>query len=81
MIEVLRNIRFRRLLGARLVAPMGTGLATVALALLACDLAGEQAGVVRGTALAIKRVVHVVLSPVAGALVPPPSTGSGVSAC
>lgn len=38
---------------------MGTGLATVALALLAYDLAGAEAGAVLGTALAIKMAAYV----------------------
>ena len=70
MFGILRNPTFRRLFGAQVVALVGTGLATVALALLAYDLAGAQAGSVLGTALAIKMVVYVTLSPVAGALVP-----------
>ncbi len=73
MFEILRNRTFRRLFGAQVVALVGTGLATVALALLAYDLAGDQAGSVLGTALAIKMVVYVALSPLAGALVPPRS--------
>lgn len=71
MIEVLKNVAFRRLFGAQIVALVGTGLATVALALLAYDLAGAQAGAVLGTALAIKMIVYVVLAPVSGAVVPP----------
>lgn len=71
MIEVLKHAAFRRLFGAQIVALVGTGLATVALALLAYDLAGAQAGAVLGTALAIKMVVYVVLAPVSGAMVPP----------
>ncbi|UUS13688.1 MFS transporter [Stenotrophomonas sp. CD2] len=70
MLEVLSHPKFRRLLGAQIVALIGTGLATVALALLAYDLAGAQAGGVLGTALAIKMVVYVTLAPVSGALVP-----------
>lgn len=70
MIEVLRHPTFRRLFGAQVVALIGTGLATVALALLAYDLAGAQAGAVLGTALAIKMVVYVTLAPVSGAVVP-----------
>lgn len=70
MLEVLRERTFRRLFGAQVVALVGTGLATVALALLAYDLAGAQAGSVLGTALAIKMIVYVTLSPLAGALVP-----------
>jgi MFS family permease len=70
MIEVLRQQQFRRLFTAQIVALLGTGLATVALALLAYDIAGAQAGAVLGTALAIKMVVYVTLAPLAGALVP-----------
>lgn len=71
MIEILRHRSFRHLLLAQVVALVGTGLATVALALLAYDLAGAQAGAVLGTALAIKMTVYVTLAPLAGALVPP----------
>ena len=70
MLEVLRHPQFRRLFTAQLVALVGTGLATVALALLAYDLAGPSAGAVLGTALAIKMVVYVLLSPLSGAMVP-----------
>lgn len=71
MLEVLRHKSFRRLFAAQIVALVGTGLATVALALLAYDLAGANAGAVLGTALAIKMIAYVTLAPVAGALVPP----------
>lgn len=71
MIEVLKHATFRRLFLAQVLALVGTGLATVALALLAYDLAGAQAGVVLGTALAIKMTVYIVLAPLAGAAVPP----------
>ncbi len=46
-----------------------TGLATVALGLLAFDLASANAGAVLGTALAIKMVACVSIAPVAGAFV------------
>lgn len=71
MFAILRHGMFRSLFVAQIVALVGTGLATVALALLAYDLAGDQAGAVLGTALAIKMVVYVTLAPVSGALVPP----------
>lgn len=45
----------------------GNGLATVALGLLAFELAGARAAAVLGTALAIKMVTYVVIAPVAGA--------------
>lgn len=71
MIEVLRHATFRRLFSAQVVALIGTGLATTALALLAYDLAGAEAGAVLGTALAIKMIVYVLLAPLSGAFVPP----------
>ncbi|MEV7215584.1 MFS transporter [Kitasatospora cineracea] len=74
MLSVLRNRTYRHLFGAQVVALVGTGLATVALALLAYDLAGADAGAVLGTALAVKMVAYVAIAPVAGALagrVPP----------
>lgn len=70
MIEVLRHRNFRTLFLAQMVALVGTGLATVALALLAYDLAGPNAGAVLGTALAIKMTIYILLSPLAGAFVP-----------
>lgn len=71
MLQMLRIRPFRRLFGAQIVALVGTGLATVALALLAYDLAGPQAGAVLGTALAIKMTVYILLAPVSAAIVPP----------
>ncbi|WP_439679217.1 MFS transporter [Embleya sp. MST-111070] len=68
MLAVLRNRTYRRLFSAQVVALVGTGLATVALSLLAYDIAGADASAVLGTALAIKMVAYVVVSPVAGAL-------------
>ncbi|MGV8942396.1 MAG: MFS transporter [Lysobacter sp.] len=70
MLEILRNTTYRRLLLAQVVALVGTGLATVALALLAYDLAGPKAGAVLGTALAIKMTVYILLAPLSGAFVP-----------
>ena len=68
MTSPLRNRTYRRLFAAQVIALAGTGLATVALALLAYDLAGGQAGVVLGTALALKMVAYVGIAPIAGAL-------------
>ena len=67
MFEVLRHRTYRRLFLAQVVALVGTGLATVALGLLAFRLAGENAGAVLGTALAIKMVAYVLVAPIAGA--------------
>ncbi len=59
---------FRRLFAAQVTALLGTGLSTVALVLLAYDLAGGQAGRVLGTALALKMVAYVLVAPVVGGL-------------
>jgi len=68
MLSTLRNPTFRHLFAAQVVALVGTGLATVALGLLAWQLAGEDAGAVLGTALAIKMVAYVTLAPIAAAV-------------
>ncbi|MFF1379371.1 MFS transporter [Streptomyces sp. NPDC058308] len=64
MRSVLHNRTYRRLFTAQIMALVGTGLATVALSLLAYDLAGTDASAVLGTALAIKMVAYVGLAPV-----------------
>ena len=69
MWQLLFHPVFGRLYAAQVVALIGTGLLTVALGLLAYDLAGAAAGSVLGTAYAIKMIAYVGLSPVAGALV------------
>jgi MFS family permease len=67
MLNVLANRTYRHLFAAQVIALAGTGLLTVALGLLAYQLAGTQAGAVLGTALAIKMVAYVGVAPVAGA--------------
>ena len=67
MLKTLTNPTFRHLFAAQIVALLGTGLATVALGLLAWQLAGDNAGAVLGTALAIKMVAYVTLAPIAAA--------------
>jgi MFS family permease len=68
MFEVLAHPIYRRLFAAQVIALVGSGLLTVALGLLAYGLAGVEAGVVLGTALAIKMIAYVGVSPVVGAL-------------
>jgi len=68
MIGLLTNRTYAALFAAQVVALLGTGLLTVALGLLAYDLAGERAGLVLGTAFTIKMVCYVGLSPVAQAI-------------
>ncbi|OCP21281.1 MULTISPECIES: MFS transporter [unclassified Ensifer] len=67
MLQVLANRTYRHLFLAQVIALIGTGLATVALGLLAYDLAGTQAGAVLGTALAIKMIAYVGVAPIAAA--------------
>lgn len=67
MLRILVDRTFRHLFAAQVIALLGTGLLTIALALLAWDLAGPDAGVVLGTALAIKMLAYVGLAPVATA--------------
>jgi MFS family permease len=67
MLSPLANKTYRHLFAAQVIALIGTGLLTVALGLLAYDLAGVDAGAVLGTALAIKMVAYVGVAPVVGA--------------
>src|SRR3954447_20899459 len=66
MIEILANRTYRHLFAAQVIALIGTGLLTVALGLLAFELAGERAGAVLGTALAIKMIAYVGVAPIVG---------------
>ena len=67
MLAVLKNSTYRHLFVAQVIALAGTGFLTVALGLLAFELAGANAGVVLGTALAIKMVAYVGVAPIVGA--------------
>lgn len=67
LFAVLGDRVYRHLYLAQVVALVGTGLATVALGLLAYGLAGRDASAVLGTALAIKMIAYVLVAPLAGA--------------
>ncbi|TIL90053.1 MAG: MFS transporter [Mesorhizobium sp.] len=67
MLGVLSNRTYRHLFTAQVIALVGTGMATVALGLLSYELAGGDAGMVLGTALAIKMIAYVGVAPVAAA--------------
>lgn len=67
MLAVLSNRAYRHLFLAQVIALVGTGLLTVALGLLAFELAGAEAGAVLGTALAIKMIAYVGVAPIASA--------------
>lgn len=68
MLRALSDTIYLRLFTAQVIALLGTGLMTIALGLLAFDLAGDAAGAVLGTALTIKMVAYVGLSPVLAAI-------------
>ena len=67
MLAILADRTYRHLFLAQVMSLLGTGLATVALGLLAFDLAGERAGMVLGTVFTIKMVAYVGIAPIAGA--------------
>ncbi len=69
MLSVLENVTYRRLFTAQVTSLTGTGLATVALALLAYDLSAGDAGAVLGTAMALKMTAYVFVAPVVGGMV------------
>lgn len=69
MFEVLADRTYRHLFAAQVIALLGTGLATVALGLLAYDLAGPNAGAVLGTALMIKMVAYIGVGPIVNAFI------------
>lgn len=69
VLSALTDRTYRRLFTAQAISLAGTGLATVALGLLAYDLAGNDAALVLGTVFAIKMVAYVAVAPVAAAVV------------
>lgn len=69
MLSVLADRTYRHLFLAQVIALVGTGLATVALGLLSYELAGANAGVVLGGALAIKMIAYIGVGPIVNAFV------------
>jgi MFS family permease len=69
MIEVLSNRTYLHLFSAQVIALVGTGLATIALGLLAYDIAGADAGAVLGYALTVKMAAYILVGPIASAFV------------
>ncbi|MFE0412250.1 MFS transporter, partial [Citrobacter freundii] len=65
MLEVLKNTTYRHLFLAQVIALIGTGLITIALALQAYDIAKGEAAQVLGIALAIKMIAYIGVSPIA----------------
>lgn len=60
---------YHRLFLANVLALLGTGIATVGLALAAFELEPDDAGAVLGTALAIKMAAYVLFAPLGAVLV------------
>ncbi|PSW19999.1 MFS transporter [Photobacterium sanctipauli] len=63
-----KNTTYVKLLSAQIVSLLGTGISSITLALLAWDLAEENASAVLGTAFAIKMIAYVGLAPIFGAI-------------
>ncbi len=63
----LKNPAYRWLFSAQVIGLVGSGLATVALGLLAFELAGGNAGEVLGVVLGLKVATYAVVSPVVAA--------------
>ncbi len=68
MFSPLSNHVYRNLFIAQVMALLGTGMATVALGLLAFKIAGANSGEVLGVALAIKMIAYIAVAPFASAL-------------
>jgi len=68
MLSPLRNAAFRNLFTAQIIALTGTGLTSIALALLAFEIAEGDAGAVLGTALGLRIAAFVVIAPLVGAV-------------
>ncbi|MCV6608043.1 MAG: MFS transporter, partial [Campylobacterales bacterium] len=64
-----KNKTYTKLFLAQVISLVGTGITTIALALLAYELAKDRAGEVLGIALALKMVAYVFFSPLIGTFV------------
>lgn len=64
--SLLQNRSFLRLFAAQLTSLVGSGVTSIALAAFAYELVGSDATVVVGTALTLRILAFVLLSPVAG---------------
>lgn len=68
LFQPLKNRRFARLYAAQAINLIGDALTWLGLALLAFELAGDQAGLILSGALTLRVAAYVVLSPLAGAI-------------
>lgn len=67
-IPMAKNATYIKLLSAQVVSLIGTGISTLTLALLAWDIAGDDASAVLGVAFALKMIAYVGVAPVFGAI-------------
>jgi len=63
-----KNKTYTKLFFAQVISLVGTGITTIALALLAYELAKENAGEVLGIALALKMIAYVFFAPIISTL-------------
>ncbi|WP_245601053.1 MFS transporter [Marinobacterium jannaschii] len=68
LLSPLANRRFSGLFASQLISLLGTGLTSIALALLAYEMNPDSAGLVLGLALTIKMVAYLLVAPIASAL-------------
>ena len=68
MLSVLSEKSFRNLFFAQNFSLLGSGLATIAISLLAFDLTGQNAALILSGLFTIKMFVYVIFSPFAGAI-------------
>ena len=68
MIHPLQSRTYYQLLFAQIFSLVGTGVCTIALSLLAYEIAGKHAGLVLGIALALKITAYIAMAPLAGRL-------------
>ena len=68
MLSVLSEKSFRNLFFAQNLSLLGSGLATIAISLLAFDLTGRNAALILSGLFTIKMFVYVIFSPFAGAI-------------
>jgi MFS family permease len=64
----LSNHSYLKLFSAQVIALLGAGLTTVALTLLAYEIAGGSAGALLGKVLAIKMFAYVFFAPIVGGI-------------
>lgn len=69
LLSPLTNTVFRVLFFAQLISLLGTGLATIALALMVYKQYPEWAGMILGAVLSVKMLAYLIVAPVAGAYV------------